>query len=164
MDGVRALVGGGAMDRLRALAAGAGAGAVATLVMTGAMVASERLGLMRRMPPGEISERVVERVQGGEEAPGQVVDLLAPVAHVGFGMAAGSVFGLLSLQVRPPLAPAVQGTLFGVGLWLVSYFGWLPALRLMPPPQRDQPGRQPAMLAAHLVYGGVLGRLAGRRR
>ncbi|MDQ3871201.1 MAG: DUF1440 domain-containing protein [Chloroflexota bacterium] len=151
------------MERLRTLGVGAGAGAAATLVMSGAMIAAERLGLMGRMPPEEISKRAVERVQGSEDAPRQVVDLLAPVAHVGFGMAAGSLFALLSRRGRAPLSPVLQGVVFGVGVWLVSYFGWLPALRLMPPAQRDEPGRQPAMLAAHLVYGAVLGGLAGRR-
>jgi uncharacterized membrane protein YagU involved in acid resistance len=120
------------------------------------------------MPPEEISERAVERVGertlGRESPSAPVVDFLAPVAHVGFGMAAGALFRLLSRQLRPPLAPVVQGTVFGVALWLVSYFGWLPALRLMPPAHRDEPGRQPAMLAAHLVYGAVLGGVAGVRR
>jgi uncharacterized membrane protein YagU involved in acid resistance len=156
------------MGRLRAPAAGAAAGAFATVVMSGAMIAAERVGLMRRMPPEEISERAVERVgehvDRPQEASRQVVDFLAPVAHVAFGVAAGALFDVLSRQLRPPLAPVLQGTLFGIAVWLVSYFGWLPALRLMPPAHRDQPGRQPAMLAAHLVYGAVLGGVAGRRR
>ena len=43
----------------------------------------------------------------------------------------------------------------------VSYSGWLPALHLMPPPEQDRPGRQPSMVAAHVVYGAVLGALSG---
>jgi hypothetical protein len=42
--------------------------------------------------------------------------------------------------------------------------GWVPWLRIMPPADRDRPGRAETMLAAHWLYGGVLGALATRTR
>jgi uncharacterized membrane protein YagU involved in acid resistance len=54
------------------------------------------------------------------------------------------------------------GALYGLALWLVSYQGWIPALGLLPPPEQDAQGRTMAMIAAHLVYGAMLGWMARR--
>ena len=51
------------------------------------------------------------------------------------------------------------GVVYGLGVWAVSYKGWIPALGILPPPERDQPGRPVIMVAAHVVYGLVLGAL-----
>jgi hypothetical protein len=42
-------------------------------------------------------------------------------------------------------------------VWLGSYAGWIPALDLLPPPDRDRRGRPPSMIVAHWVYGAALG-------
>ena len=63
-----------------------------------------------------------------------------------------------------PTRPVVEGMLFGGLVWVASYFSWVPALRVMPPPTRDRPARSLTMLAAHLVFGAVLGRLARSSR
>ena len=52
---------------------------------------------------------------------------------------------------------------FGLGVWAVSYLGWIPALGLLPPPYRDNPRRAWTTLTAHLVYGAVLGAGLSRR-
>jgi hypothetical protein len=44
------------------------------------------------------------------------------------------------------------------------YVGALPALGILTLPSRDRRGRQAAIIAAHLVYGGVLGAIARRPR
>jgi uncharacterized membrane protein YagU involved in acid resistance len=77
---------------------------------------------------------------------------LAVVAHVGYGMLLGALFAL----AQPRRASTLRGAAFGVTVWAGNYAGVLPALGIMPPP-RDRPGRQSAIIAAHLVYGGVLG-------
>ena len=51
------------------------------------------------------------------------------------------------------------GAVYGLGVWAVSYKGWIPALGILPPPERDRPGRPVIMVAAHVVYGLVLGAL-----
>lgn len=47
----------------------------------------------------------------------------------------------------------------GLAIWLVSYFGWIPALRTLAPPSEDRPGRAWTMFAAHVVYGATLSAL-----
>jgi hypothetical protein len=55
-----------------------------------------------------------------------------------------------------------MGAAFGAGLYALNYAGLAPALGVLPPPTEDRPGRQPTMLAAHLVYGSTLGALLDR--
>ena len=52
----------------------------------------------------------------------------------------------------------IPGILFGTLVWAVSYAGWVPAARILPPPQDDDPERVATMIGAHVVYGAVLGR------
>lgn len=138
------------------LVRGALAGAGATVVMTIVMVVSERIGLMDRHPPEHIVERGM--TMAGEPPSRQAVDVAAGAAHFAFGTACGAAFGLL-------VSPRASGTVqllampWAIAIWLVSYFGWIPALRILPPPSEDRPGRAWTMLAAHVVYGATLGAL-----
>lgn len=118
------------------------------------MLGAERLGLMGRHPPERIVERGLAAV--GAEQERTRVDAAAGGAHLVFGTACGALFGLIARVVRPR-APEALGVPFAVGVWIVSYFGWIPALRILPPPSEDRPGRAWTMLAAHLVYGVALG-------
>jgi len=77
--------------------------------------------------------------------------------HLAFGAAAGALFalGARRLPARPMRLAA--GGLYGLMVWAVMYRRVLPALGLMPNPRRDRFGRPGTMIAAHIVYGGVLG-------
>jgi hypothetical protein len=143
-------------DFLTAAVHGSAAGAGATLAMSAVMLAAERLGMMGRHPP----ERIVERgIHAAGRAPTRrEVDAAATVAHIGFGAASGAVFALIARSVRPRV-PEQLAIPFALAVWLVSYFGWIPALGIMPPPDEDRPGRAWTMLAAHAVYGATLGAL-----
>ncbi len=158
---------GGRRDRLPVLLlGGAVAGALATVAMSGVMFAARRAGLMGEMPPEKITARLLDRIGWGSRSK-ETQDALASLTHVGFGAAAGSLFGALERGLRIPGPPVLAGMLFGAGVWFVSYQGWVPALGIMPPPDKDRPGRPEAMLLAHLVYGAALGVLVGgapRRR
>ena len=72
-----------------------------------------------------------------------------------------ALFALVERRPHPPVPTVPAGILFGTAVWLVSYQGWVPALGIMAPPSRDRPGRPQAMLAAHLLYGAVLGVVVG---
>lgn len=58
----------------------------------------------------------------------------------------------------------VAGTAFGIVVWLVSYVGWIAALRIMPPPTRDDLDRVVPVHAAHWIYGATLGAVEERLR
>jgi hypothetical protein len=157
-------------DVARVGGAGAAAGTVATVAMSGLMLAAGRAGL-GEYPPERIARRGLRRGGRGPIRAEALDGPLGAVLHVAFGAALGTAFaatippvarrlrGRLRAVRRTP-APAllaVAGVAFGSTVWLVSYWGWIPSLGLLPTPDRDRTDRQATMLAAHWVYGGVLG-------
>lgn len=147
---------------LKAALRGAVAGGVATLPMSAVMLAAGQAGLMGEQPPRTIFESLLAmaRIPVPDE---RTEEPLVAAAHIGYGMLAGAAYGLLRERVRLPLPPAAEGVGYGLLIWALSYEGWIPAMRIMPPPEEDRPGRPASMIAAHLVYGAVLGALAPRQ-
>jgi hypothetical protein len=136
-------------------------GAIATVAMSGVMLAGDRLGLMGEQPPTAITRKALR--EAGVDRPSAAAGAIAPVAHLGFGAAGGALFGLVRRAV--PIGPGwLLGILFGLGVWAVSYKGWIPAMGILPEPEDDRPGRPAVMVAAHAVYGLVLGLLIDRPR
>lgn len=146
---------------LKSAIEGAVAGAAATVPMSAVMYGSMRAGLMGEYPPVVIADAALDAA--GAHRDHETDELVATVAHLGFGAVAGAIFGLVR-QARLPGSPELQGILFGLGVYAVSYNGWIPALHILPEPEDDRPGRQPSMVAAHVVFGAVLGSLVGRIR
>jgi hypothetical protein len=147
---------------LDAVLDGALAGAAATIPMSALMYAAKKAGLMGEYPPEIIAEKSLDTagIRSGED----VNDAAATAAHLGFGASAGALFGVLHRRMELPVLPVVQGIGYGLLVYAVSYNGWIPALHIMPEPEHDRPGRQPSMVAAHVVYGAVLGALVARRQ
>ena len=138
---------------------GAGAGTLATGLMSSVMVGGQKAGLVGEMPPEKITAKMLRR-SGIAHSEGQQ-DALATLLHFGFGAAAGSVFGALApkrLIVRVP-----AGMAYGAAIWGVSYMGWVPAFGIMPAADRDRSDRQAVMLAGHLIYGTALAIMVGSR-
>ena len=142
------------------LGRGAGAGLAATGAMSVVMLAADKAGLMGKHPPQHITDRLLHRA--GSRPPRPVRRLLGTTAHVAFGAGTGAAYGALRGQGWLPGPPAATGITSGLGVWAASYAGWLPALGVLPPPHRNRPGRPASMVAAHVVYGAVLGTLVGR--
>jgi hypothetical protein len=143
--------------------AGAAEGAAATLAMSAVMLAARRAGWLGEPPPRRIVRLALRRAGAAPRREG-TKDVLGAVTHLAFGAAAGALFEAgWARQGRRGAGP-LAGAAFGAAVWLVSYAGWIPALRILPPPQRDRPGRPGWMLLAHLVYGAALGALADRRK
>lgn len=146
---------------IRAGLIGSIAGALATVPMTAFMLAAQRKGFLGEAPPrlitdfALISARLPVHDKGTQTA-------VAGSVHFGFGAVCGALFGALSQRTRLPFPRVVQGMLFGMTVWFVSYQGWVPALHIMPPPEDDRPGRPAVMILAHLVYGSTLGWIVGR--
>ena len=144
------------MSRTSAAVAGLSAGAVATVAMSAVMVTGNRIGLMTEQPPTVVTTRALRTA--GVQRPTAAASLVAPVSHLGFGAAGGLLYALLRRLV-PDAPGGMLGVAFGLAVWAVSYVGWIPALGILPPPGSDERGRPAVMVAAHVVYGLVLGRL-----
>ncbi len=145
---------------VRTVARGAGAGAVATLVMSAVMLAAGKLGFHGKQPPEAIVEAALDTADIDRSERTEYV--LASLAHLGFGSSMGGLFALLRRIARTPGPEVLHGAGFGLGVWAVSYQGWIPALDILPPPSHDTSERPPTMIVAHLVYGAALGALVGR--
>lgn len=147
---------------VKALVDGALGGVIGTITMSAVMAAAAKLGLLGAAPPERITAAALDAAgmrDRGEEAPGALVVL----THLGFGVGSGALFALLHRRLRLPIGPAVHGIIFSSLVWALSYKGWVPALNIMPPPERDRPGRPATMLLAHWVFGWTLGTVVGRR-
>lgn len=146
-------------------ARGAGAGAAATVAMSAWMLLAQRAGAMGDLPPRRITETALDQL--GVAAAKQATDALSVLAHLGFGMAVGAVYGVargrLPGDAGGGLAP-VAGAAYGLLVWAASYQGFVPALGALPPASRDRPDRPRSMALAHLVYGGTLGAALSYRR
>jgi hypothetical protein len=133
-------------------AEGAVAGVAATVVMTAVLEAGRRWSSFRTHPP----TRIVRTVLAGSpdrRLAGEAV--FAGLAHLGYGASCGVLFAFLTR--RRPMVGSRPAVGYGLLLWLAGYGLWVPAIGAVPPPQRDQPGRQLTLVAGHLVYGLVLG-------
>jgi uncharacterized membrane protein YagU involved in acid resistance len=143
------------------LLAGSIAGVAATVPMTALMVF-----MHRRIPPGERKMLPPKQVAGkvaSEAGAGDLVDredeLLATtgVTHFGYGAAMGGAYAMASPYIDLPAE--LKGTAFGLCVWAGSYLGWLPAAGIRPPATRRPVSENAMMIASHIVYGIVLGRL-----
>ena len=143
---------------LRFVGTGALAGVIATVPMTLFMLLLHRLlpkWQQYALPPERITTRLAKRAKIGKymDKPQRVGAAL--VAHFGYGGNMGVFYTPLARRLALP--PALKGAIFGLIVWVGSYFGVVPA---MEPSESapDQPlQRNLMMIAAHLVWGTTLG-------
>jgi hypothetical protein len=143
------------------VAAGLAAGAVATVCQSAAVWGPHKLGAYRRRPaPEVVAEAMTEKVVPGiERLAGKPRLPVVVIEHFAFGAAMGAAYAAAAPLIRPgPLS----GMATGAAIWKASYDGWIQAAGIMPPVQNDEPARQGSLLAAHLVYGLVLGLVVRR--
>jgi hypothetical protein len=143
---------------LGGLLASAAEGVIATGAMSAVMIAGDRLGMMGEQPPVAIARTALR--EAGVDRRAGLASVVAPVAHLAFGAAGAMAYGLLR-QLVPRVSRISLGVAFGLAVWAVSYEGWIPALRILPPAEDDRRGRPAVMVVAHVVYGLVLGWLHG---
>ncbi len=128
---------------------GALAGVVGTAAMSVPMLLARRLGVSARLPPEVITGKALDL------SPGAPLDVAASAAHVGFGAVAGAAMSALPATRGGRWQSVVAGVGSGLTIWAASYRGWIPWLNLLPPPDKDDPGRRRTMVGAHLVFGVV---------
>ena len=135
-----------------------GAGLVATVPMTVVMLLAQATGRMGTQPPRRMVDEATDHDPAGRP-PGPARTAAAAVLHFALGgvMAIGLAPFLAAVRRIPRSIGAARGVIagaaFGASLYALNYVGLAPALGILPPPTRDRPGRQPTMVAAHLVYG-----------
>jgi glycine/D-amino acid oxidase-like deaminating enzyme/nitrite reductase/ring-hydroxylating ferredoxin subunit len=147
--------------RLRSTAVGALGGAVATFAMSAAMAVEKKLGLMGEHPPKKIV-RTLRRRSGIFGTSRGTENAATVLAHWGFGIAAGALFGWLHRRPRGTVRTSLLGAGYGAAVWAASYYGWIPAFGIMRAPHNDRPARPTTMVAAHLIFGSVLGAFVER--
>lgn len=129
---------------------GFAAGVAGTVAMTIVMYQlHQRLPASERypLPPREITERATNALSHTDRRSLPDASLNA---HLAYGAAAGA---LLALALpRPGVA---LGAAYGTLVWAASYFGWVPALRVLKPATEHPARRNLLMIAAHLVWGGA---------
>ncbi len=140
---------------------GATAGFIATVPMTLFMRSAwKRLPAQEQyaLPPRQVTRNVLGPRWFFRLSPGKQT-MLTLLLHFLFGAAAGSVYGMVEEKI--PLRESVKGPLAGLAVWTGSYLGWIPALGILPPATEHPWRRNVMMIAAHLIWGTVLGGLAG---
>jgi uncharacterized membrane protein YagU involved in acid resistance len=140
------------------LAKGMLAGILATVPMTVAMELGRRGGLLRRLPPEEITDQLL--ASAGTTVAKRQRQSVAVLVHVATGAALGAIYAVFPQPNRLTYRISLGAT-YGLGVYTLNYTGLAPKLRLMPPPSQDRPGRQVTTLAAHFVFGATLGWLLG---
>jgi uncharacterized membrane protein YagU involved in acid resistance len=140
---------------------GAAAGMIATVPMTLFMRSAwKRLPAQEQyaLPPRQITRNVVRPRRFFRLSP-EKQTILTLLLHFLFGAATGSVYGMVEEKI--PLRESVKGPLAGLAVWTGSYLGWIPALGILPPATEHPWRRNVMMIVAHLIWGMVLGALAG---
>jgi uncharacterized membrane protein YagU involved in acid resistance len=116
----------------------------------------------RPLPPREIVEALAVKAGVSRQLSERDVENLALLAHFGYAALTGALFALLSTRGR--MSGPAAGMLFGLGVWTVSYLGWLPVTGVRQPITYDPPARTGLMIGGHLVWGAVTGLMAGTGR
>lgn len=141
---------------LVALARGALSGLRATGPMTLVAKGFQGVGWFGQTPPRQVTERILHLSSE------PFATIATTVAHFGYGAMMGGGYALLG-RLSPRLVSTATGAVFGVLVAIGSYEVLLPLIKVRPPLHQDSPREIIALLTAHVVYGGALGRdLAGR--
>ncbi len=137
---------------------GALAGFLATLPMTGLMgILFEMLPRSDRypLPPWQGTKKLLleaaEALDEEELADNRKVTVTTVFTHFGYGAASGAAYALTASRWQAP--PLVKGLAAGLGLWTLSYGGFLPALGILRPISMRSTARNAVMLFANLAWG-----------
>jgi hypothetical protein len=126
-------------------------GAIAGVVGTAAMSAGMRR-LFRALPeeeqyplpPRHVTESTLPELseQGERDA--------TLASHFGFGAAAGAIVAAAGAE-----RTNTRGIAAALAIWVASYMGWAPGLKLIKPQTQHPLRRNLLMFAVHLVWGAV---------
>lgn len=106
------------------------------------------------LPPEEIATVAEMKVLGKPLNPSQHM-IFTLVSHFGYGITLAGIYSVIAKKL--PFPPLINGVSYGIAVWVGSYYGWLPAFRVLPSATEFPPERRTLMIIAHLVWGAVLG-------
>ena len=132
--------------------AGAVAGAAAIVPMTLFMLLLQRILPQQRhraLPPEKIVNALTKRIGARKRLDKEQRLGMALASHFGYGASMGTLYVPFSRRVSLP--PILKGAAFGLVVWVESYLGLLPALRLPPAAPREPLTRNLIMIASHVV-------------
>jgi uncharacterized membrane protein YagU involved in acid resistance len=151
------------------MTAGLIAGCVGTAAMTVGMTLMFRLlprWQQSPLPPRQITEGVAEKTGVEPYLSEQQLRGATMLAHFGYGSVVGALYGVTAQRLTMPVV--LKGSLFGLTVWAGGYYGWVPALRLLPSASEWPRGRKRLMIVAHLIWGitlaAVSDQVLGQRR
>jgi uncharacterized membrane protein YagU involved in acid resistance len=132
---------------------GAASGFLATFPMNVAMLGIRKalpIFHHQTLPPYKISKRIFRKLRILAPWETKKKKILTNVSHFGYGAAGGVAYS--TFANKSDLSPAIKGTVFGLAVWAGSYFGWLPATKILPP-YMEHTKRHAMMAVSHVVWG-----------
>ena len=141
---------------------GGAAGAAATAAMSVVQLAARARDVSDDTEPELIADTSLRRA--GVDVSEPAADALSAWAHLAYGTACGAMYALIEPMLPRRVDRVGAGATFGLVVALVSYEVWVPSLGALPPLHRQRPRRRWPLLAAHVVYGVVLGATVGRQQ
>jgi putative membrane protein len=140
---------------------GATAGFLGTIPMTIFMLAMHRFlpkWQQYALPPQEITDELADRANLKKHMDKKERLGAALASHFGYGATMGAIYSLISKRI--PLPYLLKGMLFGLVVWVASYLGLLPSLRISQSADEEPVRRNLLMIAAHIVWGSTTGIVA----
>lgn len=133
-------------------------GLLATFFMTIFMLLAQRMQNKghERLPPEIITQKTASRAGLWSRLNDKGRMALWAAAHFGYGTACAFVYVLI-LKGAGLYASIFTGALFGFLVWALSYKVLLPALHILPPPEKRSWRESALMIPAHLIWGSALG-------
>lgn len=109
------------------------------------------------LPPATLTKSLLSKTGLKNELsePAQMESTL--LSHSAFGASCGVVYSILAPHIRGN--SILKGSLFGLGVWGLSYLGWIPAMNLRPKGTRMNSQQNAMMVLSHIVWGASLGYL-----
>jgi uncharacterized membrane protein YagU involved in acid resistance len=152
-------------NRLRKqVLAGAAAGLIASIPMGLMMKGMDRFlpkspdshpENFEPLPPKKITRAIAHKAGGeGLIEPGAGWEPATWLGHLAFGATAASLYPFLTQKLRIP--PVIRGMLFALGVWALSYQGWIPKAEILPPASEQPARRNLIMVTSHLLWGSLV--------
>jgi uncharacterized membrane protein YagU involved in acid resistance len=106
------------------------------------------------LPPRQITMKLAREAGVEHHMDAQERSAATMLSHFAYGAAGGALYATTH---EPRKNGAGKGVLFGLLVWGVSYLGWLPAAGVLSPATEHPARRNLLMIAAHVIWGGVMG-------